>query len=79
METIFDHNPTDEEVRKIVGSMTQEEYLKFLTLDKDNNTGYYDIAYLYYYRSNLPKMRKYSRKMTSINMINSFWRNVTHP
>lgn len=79
METIFDHNPTEEEVRKIIGSMTKEEYLKFLTLDKDNNNGYYDIAYLYYYRSNLPKMRKYSKKMTSINMINSFWRNVTHP
>lgn len=79
METIFGHNPTEEEVRKIVGSMTKEKYLWLISLDKENNDGYRDIAYLYYYRRNMFKVRRYARKIKDMNMVNSFWRTITHP
>lgn len=73
IETIFDHNITKEE---------ENQFLKkelYLLVTKDKDTANADIAYLYWYRNNRPKMEEYAAKIKDINYRNDFWRTVNHP
>ena len=75
METIFDHNVTPEEERELNGSISREDYLRFVS----QKGAYVDIAHLYWHRGKKWKARRYIKKTKDCNLINSFWRTVNHP
>lgn len=75
METIFDHNVTEEEKIQSIGTISKERYLSCM----DYDTAIRDIAYLYYYRKDMRNMKKYANKIINIDLKNSFWRTVKHP
>ena len=72
METVFDHNITDEE-KKAIGVL--EKYLYVMLVDEE--TAKFDLALLYYRRGQKRKSKKYLEGMES-NLVNDFWRTVTH-
>jgi hypothetical protein len=53
-ETIFDHNPTEEEIRRLIARIPKEKYL---TIDPD--TKYYDLYCLYLMRDDKETAEKY--------------------
>lgn len=73
METIFDHNITQEECRYIT-SLSKSEYLRYF----EQESAYSDIAMLYYRRGNKNMYRKYLDKL-SYDMREACIRTVTHP
>lgn len=80
IESIFDHNPSQEELKRILGGMTVEEYQKiFMDDDYDPDDLYKDIARLYFYREDVDNVRKYVSKIHDIMRQQSFWRTFLHP
>lgn len=75
METIFDHNVTEEEKIQIIGNISKDLYFSFVGAD----SAIQDIAYLYYIRKDIRNMKKYANKIINIDLRNSFWRTVRHP
>ena len=75
METIFDHNPTEEELYEFIGTTDKKEYMSSTSQD----SAYMKIAFLYYYRGKINKARKYVKMIENCNLVNSFWRTVKHP
>jgi len=57
IETIFDHNPTEEELEYLTSAHSKEEYLKKYNYDIDDC--YYDLAYLYNHRDDYATAKKY--------------------
>ena len=73
METVFDHNITDDEWSKI-REIDKDTYIKFF----DSETQLADIASLYWLRGNKELAKKYS-DMLSPTKRNSLWRTLLHP
>lgn len=73
METVFDHDIIDEE-KKSIGILEKDLYLMLV----DENTARFDLALLYYRRGNKRKSKKYLEGVEP-NLVNDFWRTVTHP
>ena len=73
METVFDHNITDDEWSKI-REIDKDTYIKFF----DPETQLADIASLYWLRGNKELAKKYS-DMLSPTKRNSLWRTLLHP
>ena len=59
METIFDHNITEEERHKLIGTMSEKEFLR--GLDKDTSNGF--LARLYLFRGDKERMMVYANKL----------------
>lgn len=59
METIFDHNITEEEHDRVIGGMSKERFFKCLDEDSSN----YFLAKLFYIRKNEKKMMEYLKKL----------------
>lgn len=57
METIFDHNPTVEEMSDLIGGITKEEYESNWMYSKDNSL--LDIVLLYESRKDEITAKKY--------------------
>lgn len=75
METIFDHNITENEERELNGTITRDTYLRFIS----QKGAYVDLAYLYHMRGQDRKAKKFIEKTRDCNLINSFWRTIKHP
>lgn len=73
METVFDHNITDEE-KRLVCIGDKDEYLSTVS----EIDAIVDLAYLYYYRGNENKADMYIEQTNDVNEINSIWRTVKH-
>ena len=73
METVFDHDITDEEKRSI-GILERDLYGKLV----DEETARFHLALLYNRRGKKTKSKKYLEGMEP-NLVNDFWRTVTHP
>jgi len=77
METIFDHNVTEDELKWLLNyPYTQKEYLDLIGNTDDHLV---HIAELYFHRGKKFKAKRYINKVTDQNLRNSFWRTVTHP
>ena len=74
METIFDFNPTQEELREIT-LIPKEEYLRI----SNNDTRARGLAMLFYLRKDKRMMNKYFKRIQDVNMRNSFKRTISHP
>lgn len=74
METVFDHNITDEEWKNMYGTCPQNEYTSFI----GQETAFYDIATLFYLRGDNKKATEYANKL-SPDRQNDLWRILTHP
>lgn len=76
METVFDHNMTEDE-KKLFSSFqfSKELYTSIFCQD----TAYQDIAFLYYHRNDAKKTKKYANKITDATLRSQFWRTVLHP
>ena len=59
METIFDHNMTEEERYKIIGRFSDEDFLYGL----DENSSNHFLAKLYLLRNDEKKMMEYVNKL----------------
>lgn len=77
IETIFEHGVTNEEWLRIRGYELEDknEYME----DSEPEDIYQDLAYLYFYRGDEKKAKKYIDKTKDLNCISSFWRTVKHP
>ncbi|MBQ1667907.1 MAG: hypothetical protein II063_08040 [Prevotella sp.] len=75
METIFDYNPTKEELRRLGRQIPKDKYESIVS----DNSRYRDLAALFHIRGKEWKMRKYINKVTNIDMRNSFFRTIYHP
>lgn len=75
METIFDHNPTKEELDLLGRHIPKDRYESIV----GDNTRYRDLAALFHIRGKKWKMRKYINKVTNVDMRNSFFRTIYHP
>ena len=73
METVFDHNITKEEIKRI-GILRKELYLKVV----DEESANLELAFLYYERGNRKRVNKYLEGLPPL-VVNDFWRTVTHP
>lgn len=60
IETVFDHNITEEEWENMYGSCTQNKYTSFI----GQETAFYDIATLFYLRGNKEKATEYANKLS---------------
>ena len=74
METVFDHNITDEEWKWLSGGAIKSLYLQTV----DQETAWANIAALYWLRENKELAHKYS-DMLSPTKRNSLWRTLLHP
>lgn len=76
METIFDYNPTSEELNRIgYIKITKDMYLERFNTDTYN----IDLAYLMYFRNNRSAMKVYIEKVDDTMRVISFWRTISHP
>lgn len=74
METVFDHNITENEWNDIHGNYSKERYLKYSCPEVFIR----DIATLYYLRGNDKMATVYANKL-SPDSKNDLWRILTHP
>ena len=70
METVFDHKITEDEWIEI-NFLTKELYLSTINEEGAN----YDIAFLFFLRGQMEKVREYVAKLSPLRQIN-FWRLV---
>lgn len=74
METVFDHNITDEEFAMVIPyGRSKEFYLSYITQD----SAYMHIAHLYYIREDSKKMVVYGLRIKK-SLRNSFFRTIGH-
>jgi hypothetical protein len=59
IETVYDHNLTDEEREKLGFSLTEEEYRRFTSED----TAFADLFRLYFHRGDWAKAKEYLKKI----------------
>jgi len=76
MKTIFDFNPTKEELYNITAYPDKQEYLSCYKDSADDLNRH--LALLFWYRNKPIKMRLYARRIKDIDIRNSFWRNISH-
>ena len=74
METIFDFNPTEEELKKIT-LVPKEEYLRVF----DDDSKALDNTWLFYLRGDNQRMHHYFNQIKNVDMRNSFKRTIYHP
>lgn len=63
METIFDHNMTEEEHDRVIGGMSKERFFKCLDKCHDEDSSNYFLAKLFYIRKNEKKMMEYLNRL----------------
>ena len=64
METIFDHNVTEEELKRFGGREAYDYFAsKGIDLFSDSDTNYYQIGILYASRGNMKKASEYWSKI----------------
>ena len=73
METVFDHNITEKEWKRICG-MRKDLYLKVV----DEESARLHLAFLYYERKDRKLVDNYLEGLPPL-IVNDFWRTVTHP
>jgi len=73
IETVYQHGLTVEESKKI-GFPEKNIYLRVI----DEQSARFDLALLYNLRGDEVKVAKYLEGLPP-NMVNDFWRTVTHP
>ena len=73
METVFDHNITDEEW-EFIGAIDKELYLSCVDADSANQ----DIAFLYYNRGNNAMYERYLKKLP-LEIRQQVIRTTSHP
>ena len=59
METIFDHNPTDKEVKAILDYCELKSKDEYLTKNKSQRAAYFHLFMLYDERNNKDKAQEY--------------------
>jgi len=59
IETVYDHNLTDEEREKLGFSLTEEEYRRFTS----ENTAFADLFRLYFHRGDWAKAKEYLKRI----------------
>lgn len=59
METIFDHNPTEKEVKAILDYCEIKSKDEYLKNNKSQTASYFHIYMLYYDRNDMDKSSKY--------------------
>ena len=74
METIYDYNPTKEELKEL-GNIPKEQYERII----GDNSRYLDLARLFHIRGKKWKWKKYIGKVKDVDMVNSFYRTIYHP
>ena len=74
METIYDYNPTKEELNQL-GNIPKELYMRNVGDDSRN----LDLALLFHIRGKKWKWKKYIGKVKNVDMVNSFYRTIYHP
>ncbi len=74
METIYDYNPTKEELEQFV-NIPKERY----EIIVDDDCRFRDLALLFWIREKKWKMRRYINKVKDVDMRNSFFRTIYHP
>lgn len=72
MESIFDFNPTERE-RYVITGFTRED---MAWVDDDSKAR--GVAMLFFLRGNKRMMRKYLKRISDVNMRNSFMRTISH-
>ncbi len=72
METIFDHNMTEEERYKLIGTCSDEKFLYCLDEDSSNHF----LAKLYLLRNDEKKMMEYVNKLP-VNMKYEFMKLIS--
>ena len=73
LETVFNHNITEDELI-FLGITDKEKYLSRLSKER----AWRDIAYIYWRRGKERKAKRYINKTKDYDMINSFWRIISH-
>lgn len=73
METIYDHNPTQQEIERI-GFLPKDLYMRL-----DADTLNHDLALLFKIRGNRKKMKHYLSLIQDGRMVDSFFRTINHP
>ncbi len=68
METVFNHNITEEEWM-VIHSLPKELYLSTINEEEAN----YDLAFLFFLRGQKEKVHKYVAKLSPLRK-NNFWR-----
>jgi hypothetical protein len=63
IETVYDHNLTDEEREKLGFSLTEEEYRRFTS----EETALADLFHLYFHRGDWAKAKGYLKKIKDEN------------
>jgi len=63
IETVYDHNLTDEEREKLGFSLTEEEYRRFTS----ENTAFADLFRLYFHRGGWAKAKEYLKRIKDEN------------
>lgn len=68
METIFDFNPTTEELRYLDIKMSKDEYIAFVEKWCKNNTRFADVhlAILFKYRNDTKQLEKYLSRFAPV-------------
>lgn len=74
METVFDHNITEKEWKRIYSDYSKESYLKHPCQEIFLR----DIATLYYIRGNKEMATAYANRLPP-DTKNDLWRTLTHP
>lgn len=65
METIFDHNPTNQELKHLIGDLSKKEYLEELSFaPKGENILF--IVLLYEYRKDFDTANKYRNQIPDL-------------
>lgn len=72
METILDHNMTEEERYKLIGTCSDEKFLYYLDEDSSNHF----LAKLYLLRNDEKKMMEYVNKLP-VNMKYEFMKLIS--
>jgi hypothetical protein len=71
METIYDHNPTADELRYISGAPNAEQYRLNVTEDE----ALYGLAQLFALRGDGPRSEAYARRMSDPDSVQMNWLN----
>lgn len=70
--TIFDFNPSEEEIKEALGHSSKEKYFHLLKQDD----AYIDVAYMFYFRGEKDKMEDILSKVKNKRPVYSFWRTI---
>ncbi len=75
METVFDHNITEEEWKATIGSLSKTTYSRIM----DQESAYQDIATLFFVRGDIERAKEYANKLSSPLDMYDLYRTWYHP